>query len=139
MSETKADISVEERAQIFHESYGNDLDAGTTLADLVIAAGNFLTRIIGADAVDAGMARIVEHVASGSGWAFENPSDWHPALERAGGFTGWPLGTRLHELTAYAVYGVTLDDSEDPEDRVRHIEALVTEAEAFAAQASFPV
>ncbi|MGY0782527.1 hypothetical protein ACW7BC_32055 [Azospirillum argentinense] len=139
MSETKADISVEERAQIFHESYGNDLDAGTTLADLVIAAGNFLTRIIGADAVDAGMVRIVELVVTTSGTPMDSPSDWRQALDEANSscFSEWPLGARLHDLTAYALYGIVLDGSEDTEERALHLEELVTEAEAFATQAPF--
>ncbi|WP_377811158.1 hypothetical protein ABNQ38_33810 (plasmid) [Azospirillum sp. A29] len=137
MSETNADISAEERAQMFHESYDSGFDAGTTLADLVIAAGDFLTRIIGADTVDAGMARIVEPVVTTSGTPMDSPSDWRHALKEASSncFSEWPLGARLHDLTAYAVYGIVLDGSEDAEERAQHLEELVTEAEVFAAQA----
>jgi hypothetical protein len=136
---SKADIGAEERAKIFHEGYGNDLDAGTTLADLVIAAGDFLTRIIGADDVDAGMARIVEPVVRTSGDTILNPSDWRRALDASSNtcFSEWPLGVRLHDLAAYAVYGIVLDGSEDPEERARHLEDLVTEAEEFATRAPF--
>jgi len=42
--------------------YGNDGDAAATLADIVAAAGNFLTRIVGKEEADAGMARMVAGV-----------------------------------------------------------------------------
>ncbi|PNQ95020.1 hypothetical protein C1S70_31080 (plasmid) [Azospirillum argentinense] len=85
------------------------------------------------------MARIVELVVTTSGTPMDSPSDWRQALDEANSscFSEWPLGARLHDLTAYALYGIVLDGSEDTEERALHLEELVTEAEAFATQAPF--
>jgi hypothetical protein len=127
---TPSEIPANERAAIFHEQYGNDIDAGATLADIVLAAGDFLSCIVGPEDADAGMARIVEGVTSTSGNRIRNPEDWRTALDesRADCFSEWPIGARLHDLAAYAIYGIVLDGSEDTEERSRRIEELLSDA-----------
>jgi hypothetical protein len=51
--------------------------------------------------------------------------------ESASCFVEWPLGTRLHDLTAYAIYGVVLHPSEDPDALSRHVHDMLRETEEF--------
>jgi hypothetical protein len=134
MDETpKTQIDANERAAIFHEQYGNDLDAAVTLADIVIALGDYLARIIGEAAADAAMARVVASVVDMAGKKLIEPSDWRDALEGAKPycFTDWPLGERLHDLVAYAIYGIVIDGSDDAGQRAKNLEQAIKEAEDF--------
>ena len=135
MKEARLEINASERIEIFQEQFGDDLDAGNTLADLVIATGNYLARIVGEATADAGMARIVEGVVVTSGNSIAKPSDWRDALNeaRSNCYSEWPLGQRLHGLTAYAIYGVVINDCDSEAERAQEIEALVKEAEDFLA------
>jgi hypothetical protein len=129
----KTEIDANERATIFHEQYGNDLDAGATLADIVIASRDYLARIIGESAADAAMAHFVKSVVETAGEKLSEPSAWRDALEAAKPycFSEWPLGQRLHDLVAYAVYGIVLEGSDDAGQRAKHLEQAVKEAEEF--------
>jgi hypothetical protein len=126
------DVSAADRIEIFHEEYGNILDAGDTLADLVAATGNYLGRIVGSTTADSAMAKVVEQLA---GEPPADPSDWRSILEdhRSSCFSEWPLGQRLHDLAAYAIYGVVLDDGEGETAHVKYLTELVAEAEGFIA------
>ena len=61
--------------------------------------------------------------------------DWRATLEDEanGAYSEWPLGQRLHDLTAYANFGILLSArvGGDPADWEREIEALVTESASF--------
>lgn len=129
----KSQIEAAERATIFHEQYGNDLDAGATLADLVIAAGDYISRIVGPEETDEGMARIVDRVAKLSGKPVATPSDWRAAVDasRHDCYSEWLIGSRLHDLAAYAIYGIVLDATEDNTEVAQRIEGLLTEAQTF--------
>jgi hypothetical protein len=129
----KSQIDANERATIFHEQYGNDLDAAPTLVDIVIALGDYLARIIGGAAADAAMALVVASVVDMAGKKLSEPSAWRNALEAAKPycFTDWPLGERLHDLVAYAVYGIVMDGSEDAGQRAKYLEHAIKEAEEF--------
>lgn len=133
MEQAKAQIGAAERTEIFYEQYGDELDAGQTLAAIVAAAGDYLGRIVGKEDADAGMARIVERVVAVSGCQMTTPGDWRTALDESSSncFSEWPLGQQLHCLTAYAVYGIVLDDSDDKAVLAQFIETMVTEAEKF--------
>jgi hypothetical protein len=135
MNSARSEIGAAERAELFHEQYGNEIDAGTTLADLVIAAGDYLALIVGRDEVDVGMSKIVEGVVSVAGESVREPSGWRRALDasRQNCFSEWELGPRLHDLAAYAVYGIVLEDSDEETDPAVRIERLLSEAEAFVA------
>ena len=123
-----ADISASERIQIFHETYGNDFDAGYTLVHLVKACGEYLTRIVGEDRANAGMSEITRDLSGGV-----DPGMWQEALEydATNGFSEWPLGQTLHDLTAFAVFGVSLLKSESVDDRRAYLEVLIQSAEDF--------
>lgn len=128
-----SNASAEERFEIFHESYGNDFDAAYSLAGVVTAAGDFLERIIGADAVSAGMARMVHPLLEGSGVRLNDDREWREALEEAAldCFTYWKLGNEFHDLAAYALYGIVFPEGDaDPAETV---EKAVDGANAFFA------
>jgi hypothetical protein len=129
----KSRVGAAERAEIFHEQYGNELNGAATLADVVIAAGEYLRRIIGAEDVDPGMARMIERVVNTNGGPMLPPSEWPAALEEArpSCFSEWHLGPQLHDLAAYALYGIVLDDSQDPAELAARIEDLLEVARAF--------
>jgi hypothetical protein len=131
----RSEIGASERAEIFHDQFGNDLDAGETLAKLVIAAGDYLSRIIGREDADAGMARIVERVVEVSGTTMTGPSEWRSALDHSSSncYSEWELGSRLHDLAAYALYGIVLDGSDNEAVLAERIEEQVKEAEQFVA------
>ncbi|MEY9387557.1 hypothetical protein ABIF93_005814 [Bradyrhizobium japonicum] len=130
---SNSQIPAEERAAIFHEQYGNDGDAAATLADIVTAAGNFLTRIVGKEEVDAGMARMIAGVLNASGGKLDDPSDWREALDGASSYcySEWVLGTHLHDLAAYALYGIVLDGAENADEREENLERAISHAEQF--------
>jgi hypothetical protein len=129
----KTQIDANERATIFHEQYGNDLDAAVTLADIVIALGDYLARIIGEADADAAMSRVVASVVETAGKKISEPSAWRGALEEAKPycFSEWPLGERLHDLVAYAVYGIVIDGGEGAGQRAENLEQAIKEAEEF--------
>lgn len=125
-----ADLSIEERASIFHEDYGNEADPGTTLAALVRAAGDYLEMIAGSDAASAAMAPIVRML----GWDGP-PAEWRQGLadNESMCFSEWPLGQELHAIVAYAIYGIVLEASEDEarEESERYVAGAVESAEGF--------
>jgi hypothetical protein len=126
-------IDAAERATIFHEQYGNNIDAGTTLATIVAAAGGYLATILEESDVNAGMARMIEGLVSASGQQIDAPNEWPEALDRASSycFSEWPLGTYLHDLAAYAVYGIVLHDTDDPDMLAEAIQQDLAKVEKF--------
>jgi hypothetical protein len=135
MAHENSGTSAVERAAIFHEQYGNDVDAGAALAGIVTAAGDYLARIIGPDVVDRAMAQMTSGVIEVAGESVTHPNEWRDALSRAAHncYSEWPLGVRLHDLAAYAVYGIVLDGSEDQDARAQALGRAITEAEEFLA------
>lgn len=118
-----------EREEYFHERYGEDVDAAATLVDLVKGCGTYLEKIVGKGPVAAAMVPIVQTLAGSS--PFE-PADWADALEEHTyeAFSTWPIGERLFELAAYAVYGIVIGDREASE-REAYIESLIATARTF--------
>jgi len=76
----KSEIDAAERAAIFHEQYGNDFDASDALPNFIIAAGDYISRIVGAEHTDAGMARIVAGLVNSGGGEIRTPSEWRAAV-----------------------------------------------------------
>jgi len=142
---SKTEIDAAQRAQIFFEQYGNDFDGAAALPEFVIAAGDYISQIVGSDIADAGMALIIQGVVSASGSTIRSPSDWREALKesRSNCFSEWPIGEQLLELAAYAEYGIVLDDgvalqsSEDPKVLAAKIERLLGRAQEL--EASTPI
>jgi hypothetical protein len=132
----KSEIGSAERAQIFHEQYGNGFDAAAALPDFVIAAGDYISRIVGHEDTDVGMARIVSGLVGAGGGELKDPSQWRAALieNRAHCYSEWHVGAELHDLAAYAEYGIVLHDGEDPDMLRAHIEHLLRHAQELEAK-----
>ncbi len=118
-----------ERANWFHELYDHDNDAAITLVEIVRAAGDFLEKIIGSKAVDAGMKQVIGPMSS------SGPSTWREDLDdnQEGAFTEWPLGQMLHDLSAYARYGIDISvrEHETEHEIAQRIKNMVDKADAF--------
>ena len=95
----KSEIDFAERAQIFHEQYGNGFDAAAALPDFVIAAGDYISRIVGQEDTDAGMARIVSGLVGAGGGKLKDPSQWRASLieNRSHCYSEWHVGAQLHD------------------------------------------
>jgi hypothetical protein len=132
----RAEISAAERAEIFREQYDAHFDAASALPDFVIAAGDYLSQIVGAEDADAGMAQLVKGVVESAGGEVKSPGEWRTALveSRANCFSEWKMGAPLHDLAAYAEYGIVLHDSEDPEELSAHMLSLLKQAEDLDAR-----
>lgn len=131
----KAEIGAAERAEIFHEQYGNEIDAAHALPAFVIAAADYISRIVGQQATDAGMAVLVGDLVASQGESLEPPSQWREALLAASSscYSEWQVGVELHDLAAYAEYGIVLHDSDDPDELAEHVLALLTTAKELLA------
>lgn len=123
------EVDAEERVADFHAGFDDPIDAGLTLADLVEAAGDYLGMILGRAPVDAAMARLVAPLAGKPA----RPEEWRERLRDQAGncFSEWPMGQQLHDLAAYAHYGVALTEGERDGDEAAWIEARVEEAARF--------
>jgi hypothetical protein len=129
-------INAVQRTEIFHEQYGNELDGTDALPELVIAAGDYISQIVGAPETDAGMALIVRGLVEVGGGAISDPSQWRTALieRRSNCYSEWRIGPKLHDLAAYAVYGIVLHDSDDADVLASHLEALLADARDLVAK-----
>jgi hypothetical protein len=141
----KTEVNAGERAQIFFEQYGNDFDGAAALPDFIIAAGDYISRIVGQEATDAGMSLIVRDVISASGGNIAAPGGWREALKNSSSscFSEWPIGEQLLELAAYAEYGIVLgkgvamQSSEDSKALASKILRLLERAQEL--EASTPI
>lgn len=123
------DMDLEGRVAEFASRYDYDHDPAVTLVDLMLSAGDFLEKITGPDAVNAGMKHIIGPLARGA------TTTWRDDLEEgdSSAFSEWPLGTMFHNLSAYAQYGIDISVSEnDDENQVStRLQRMVETAESF--------
>ena len=125
MSQTRnADLPLDERKAWFHETYGDNFDAGWTLVHLVRGCGQFLARIIGSPKANTAMAEAISDLVD----VRRSPQSWREDLELAGGnaFSEWPLGQELHDLTAYAIFGFIFKKGGSQQERREFLESKVT-------------
>lgn len=129
MAKRPEDMTLEERATAFSAAFDYGNDPAITLVDLVRAAGDFLAKIVGAESADAGMKRILGTMAS------PGEATWREDLEEneSGAFSEWPLGQMLHDLSAYAEYGIDLSAREhETEEQVSaRLADMIEGANAF--------
>lgn len=123
------------RAQ-FHELYGCGRDfEGVTLAEILISLGSLTRDIVGEEAADAGFATLTRKL----GYALSNDADW-PVVLREDSFGDaycWAMGERLHDLNAYAYYGIALNGGKTADDREARLRVTIEEAATFMAKIPF--
>ncbi len=123
------DMDLYERIHEFQSRYDYENDAAVTLVEIVRAAGDFLEQITGPKAAGAGMKHLIGTLGmSGS-------STWREDLEENEfhAYSEWPLGEMLHNLSAYARYGIELSvrEHETEEEVAQRIRDMVETADAF--------
>lgn len=111
MTKLPRDMDFEERVHDFTIGYGYDNDPSITLVKLVRAAGDFLNQIVGAEDADVAMKRLIGPLAA-------EEDGWREGLEAnmQGAFSEWPLGQMLHNLSAYADYGIDIEAREHEDE-----------------------
>lgn len=123
------ETDLDERIHRFTISYDYENDPAVTLVDLVRKAGDFLGYIVGSRAVDVGMKQVI------GGLSMSGESSWRDDLDdgESGAYSEWPLGQMLHNLSAFAQYGIDLEVREhETEDQVDlRLRKLVEEADSF--------
>lgn len=107
-NQPKSTIGAEERAELFYDKFDFSLDASVTLASIVRHLGDYLSLIVGRDVADAAMANVIASLAGNQ----TGKTDWRAELEEneSSCFSAWPLGALLHDLAAYARFGIVLSE-----------------------------
>ncbi|WP_428523593.1 hypothetical protein [Roseibium sp.] len=119
-----ADIPASERAEIFHENFGNTLDGANTYEDIFIALARYLAVIGGEAASDKALATYLNEVFKAG---LDESSQWKEFVERNAHdfFSENELGEIMHNLMAYAEYGIVLHPSTDRDTLAEHIKAMI--------------
>lgn len=124
----------ERRQSDFHALYDFENDPGVTLAQLVRAAGDFLSEIVGPQNAGPAMRTAIGPLGAGA----HPDAGWRDLLDdnEASAYSEWPMGALLHDLSAYAQYGIDIDaQPEDGEEQIEErIAARVAAAERFLAR-----
>lgn len=125
-----ADFSPEERAELFHENYGNGLDGARTFEHILLAAGDYLSKLTTKNAADAAMTALVNiwlnaDVDYRSEWRAYVSDKWSEF------FSDTDRGAAMHDLLAYAEYGIVLHNSSDKKELAAHIVSLIEKIDAF--------
>lgn len=127
----QSETTYAERLSLFHETFDFEVDASVTIAHLVRAAGDFLACIVKPEDLDKGMNTLIGGLMNVS----ERPINWRDALEEneSYAYSEWPIGDKLHHLSAYAHYGIYLSHSEDdtPEHIEKQVGDLIRDLEQF--------
>lgn len=130
MTKLPRDMDLEERIHDFTIRFDYDSDPGVTLVELVRAAGDFLSEIVKAEDAGEGMKRLIGTLADGK-------DDWREGLETnfSGAFSEWPLGQMLHNLSAYAHYGIDIEAREHEDEVIvaKRLRSMVETADRFLA------
>ncbi len=124
---------IEQRHREFHDGYGSRHDfEGNDLIACVIACGEFLTCILGAEPVASAMARLSEELGYGQP---DTEAEWMEHLREHAGMDAfcWHLGEVFHALNAYGYYGIYVCPDDPDRSREDSIAALIKEVAEFLA------
>lgn len=120
----------------FHRLYGAGSDfEGATLIEVVVRAGDLLAETVGPDAVTTGFAALTRAL----GYEVNHDADWAEALrdQAFGDAYCWAMGERLHNLNAYAYYGIALNGGRTAEEREALLREEIKAVAAFMAKVPF--
>lgn len=127
MYKPRKQIDADERWELFRETFGNEFDGANALGSLVRACADYMTRILGPAPVDAAMPVMLAPLCGDKNWREDLDA------ETTNLYSEWALGQKLHDLTAYATYGIFIRPDVSPESRKRELGGLVKEAAEFLA------
>jgi hypothetical protein len=120
----------------FHQLYGSGLDfEGATLIEVVVGTAHFLAEIVGADPVKTAFAELTRAL----GYRVVDGTQWVEALQdqALGDAYCWPIGERLHDLNAYAYYGIALNGGRTAAEREKLLRREIETAVAFMGKVPF--
>jgi hypothetical protein len=121
--------AAELRAQ-FHELYGTEHDfEGLTLAEILIRLGDLTRDITGPEPADGAFANLTRAL----GYTVQADEDW-PEVLRDDSWSDsycWPMGARLHDLNAFAYWGIALNDGQDAAEREALLRQEINVVSAF--------
>jgi hypothetical protein len=120
----------------FHQLYGSGRDfEGETLIEVVIGASTFLAEVVGPDATNAGFAALTRTL----GYAVPEDAGWAEALKEQapGDAYCWPAGAHLHDLNAYAYYGIALNGGHTAAAREKLLRREIETVAAFMGKVPF--
>jgi hypothetical protein len=120
----------------FHQLYGSGFDfEGEALIEVVAGAANFLAEIVGPDASNAGFASL----ARALGYEIQDDVRWIDAFreQAPGDAYCWPIGARLHDLNAYAYYGIALNGGRTAAEREKLLRREIEAVTAFMGKVPF--
>jgi hypothetical protein len=129
-SKPNIDYTAEERKELFHEDFGNGIDGARTFEHILIALGSFLAKMGGQAAADDAMSSYLRRE-----YAVEltTASDWHTFVEEKWSdyYSEGELGPVMHDLLAYAEYGIVLHASADRDELAKHVETMIKTVSEF--------
>jgi hypothetical protein len=120
----------------FHQLYGSGFDfEGETLIEVVVSAAVFLSEVVGQEATTVGFARLTRAL----GYELSDDAQWADALreQASGDAYCWPIGARLHDLNAYAYYGIALNGGRTATDREKLLRQEIETVAAFMGKVPF--
>ena len=120
----------------FHQLYGTGFDfEGATLIEVVVGTANFLAELVGPDPVNAAFAELTRTL----GYEFADDAQWADALreQASGDAYCWPIGERLHDLNAYAYYGIALNGGRTAAEREKLLRREIETVVAFMGKVPF--
>ena len=120
----------------FHQLYGSGHDfEGEKLIEIVVSAGQLLAEIVGGEDVDAAFATLTRRL----GYEVAVDVDWAETLkDRASGDAYcWPMGARLHNLNAYAYWGIALNGGQTAGEREAALRAEIAVVDSFMTRVPF--
>lgn len=123
------ELSHDERMYLHADWFDHENDPGITLVELVRCAGDFLGSIVGNATADIGMKTVIGAMAGG------DESSWRQDIEEneSGAFSDWPMGQLLHDLSAYAHFGIWLgaEGHHKEAEIVEQLERMIGDVSSF--------
>jgi hypothetical protein len=120
----------------FHNLYGCGRDfEGNTLIDIVVRVGSLVAEIVGEEPAAAGFSQITRSL----GYDVADPAGWAEALQNQAITDAycWPMGAKLHDLNAYAYYGIALNGARTAAEREALLREQIEAVTAFMDRVPF--
>ena len=120
----------------FHQLYGSGHDfEGEKLIEIVVSVGQLIGEIVGHEDADAAFATLTRRL----GYEVAVDADWAETLkDRASGDAYcWAMGARLHNLNAYAYWGIALNGGQTAAEREAVLRAEIAVVDAFMSRVPF--
>lgn len=116
-------IEIAERTDEFHELFGGQEFLEDSILEAINEVGKITAMLFGEDNADAAFEKLIAH-------SFTLEDDgWFATLEENANalYSETPAGNLLHDLTAYADYGIVLRTCRSRNERERHLGEQVRE------------